>query len=257
MELIDTHAHLTFAELESDIDAVISRSKAAGVTAWVTVGTDPPQIQKTLALVPRFDNMYAALGIHPHYAKDVTTADLDTLKDLAKTDKVVAIGETGLDFHYNFSAQDAQKKIFGAQLQIAVELQKPVIIHCRNAFEETLAILDDFPDTLPNVVFHCFSGTADQAALLLERGCHISFTGIVTFKNAGQTRSAAALVGLDRLMIETDCPYISPEPMRKQKINEPALLIHTAKKIAELKNLTLEDFAAATIATGKRFFNLP
>jgi TatD DNase family protein len=257
MELIDTHAHLTFAELENDIDAVIARSKAAGVTAWITVATDPPQIQKTLALVPRFDNMYAALGVHPHYAKDVTTADLDALKDLAKTDKVVAIGETGLDFHYNFSAQDAQKQIFVAQLQIATELQKPVIIHCRNAFEETLAILDDFLDTLPNVVFHCFSGTADQAELLLERNCHISFTGIVTFKNAGQTRAAATLIGLDRLMIETDCPYICPEPMRNQKINEPALLIHTAKKIAELKNITLEDFTAATAATGKRFFNLP
>ena len=135
MELIDTHAHLTFAELESDIDAVISRSKAAGVTSWVTVATDPTQIQKTLALVPRFDNMHAALGMHPHYAKDVTAADLDALKDLAKTDRVVAIGETGLDFHYNFSAQDAQKQIFISQIQIAAELQKPVIIHCRNAFE--------------------------------------------------------------------------------------------------------------------------
>jgi len=257
MELIDTHCHLTFDDLIRDVDGVIARSKAVGVTGWLTVGTDPQQNRKAIELADKFENMYAAVGIHPHDAKDVTAETLAQLKELTLNEKVVAIGETGLDYHYNFSPQTDQKRAFAAQLTIAKELNLPVIIHCREAFDETMEILDRFGCGLKGVVFHCFSGSAEQAKIVLDYGFYISFTGVVTFKNAEATRQAAKIVPVDRLMLETDCPYMSPEPMRKQKINEPALMLHTAEYLAELKGMDLTDFANAVTATSKTFFALP
>jgi len=179
------------------------------------------------------------------------------LKELAQSEKVVAIGETGLDFHYNLSPHQDQKRAFAAQLKIAKELNLPVIIHCREAFDQTMEILAQHGRGLRAVVFHCFSGSAEQAKIVLDYGFYISFTGVITFKNAELTRRAAKIVPVDRLMLETDCPYMSPEPMRKQKINEPALMIHTAKYLAELKGMDLADFANAVTATSKTFFSLP
>ena len=257
MELIDTHCHLGFDELAGDVEAVVARSKAAGVTGWITVGTDTQQNRKTVQLADKFENMYAAVGIHPHDAKDATAETMAELKELAQNEKVVAIGETGLDFHYNYSEPPDQKRVFAAQLKIAEELNLPVIVHCREAFDETIDILKDHANAVSKVVFHCFSGSAQQAKIVLDYGFHISFTGIVTFKNAEKTRDAAKIVPLDRLMVETDCPYMSPEPMRKQKINEPALMIHTAAFLAELKAMDLADFAKAVTATSRAFFGLP
>jgi len=257
MELIDTHCHLTFDDLARDIDTVIARSIDAGVTAWITVGTDPDQNQKAIALAKKFDNMYAAIGIHPHDAKDVTGQTLRQLKVLAQNRKVVAIGETGLDFHYDHSPRDRQADVFAKHLQLAGELALPVIIHSREAFDETMKILQKTGPDPKKVVFHCFSGSPEQAKIVLGAGYYISFTGVVTFRNAENTRQAAKLVPLDRLMLETDCPYMSPEPMRKQRINEPALMLHTAKFLAELKQIPFDDFAAAATATSKYFFSLP
>ncbi len=260
MELIDTHCHLTYEPLAGDIENVLARSKAAGVAGWITVGTDEGHNRKTLELAQKYDNMYAAVGIHPNNAQDVTGGIIADFKALARYEKVVAIGETGLDFHYNLSNQSAQIRAFSNQLQIAADLNLPVIIHCRDAFNETMEILSQFlqiKGRLRGVVFHCFSGTADEARIVLNCGFYISFTGSVTFKNAQNIRQAAEIVPIDRLMIETDCPYMSPEPMRKQKINEPALLIHTAKFIADLKKMPLADFAGAVTATSKSFFGLP
>jgi TatD DNase family protein len=258
MELIDTHCHLTFAELEPDVEAVVARSKAAGVTGWITVGTDRQQIKKAIALIPGYDNMYAALGIHPHYAKDASPQDLSFLKTAAQADKVVAIGETGLDFHYNFSEAEIQKEVFKAQLAIAAELALPIVVHSRNAFDDTIQILDDFEGKLKGVVIHCYSGTAEQAKLILQRGFYISFTGIVTFtKKVNETIDAAKLVPLDKMMVETDCPYISPEPVRNKRPCEPAFMVHTVRKLAELKGMDFEDFASEVTATSKFFFNLP
>jgi len=256
MELIDTHCHLTFDGLIQDIDGVIARSKAAGVTSWITVGTDMQENQKTVELTEKYDNMYAAVGMHPHDAKDLSADTLTELKELAQSKKVVAIGETGLDYHYNFSKQTDQKRAFAAQLTIAKELNLPVVIHCREAFDQTMEILDRFGRGLKSVVFHCFSGSARQAKIVLDYGFYISFTGVVTFKNAELTRQAAEIVPLDRLMLETDCPYMSPEPMRKQKINEPALMLHTAKYLAELKDMDLTDFANAVTATSRAVFQI-
>jgi len=265
MELIDTHCHLTFEPLAGDVENVIARSRSAGVTGWITIGTDTQQNQKAVELANKFENMYAAAGIHPHYAKDVTANDIAELKKLAQDLKVVAIGETGLDFHYDFSDRTSQQRIFVEQLKIACEMNLPVIIHCREAFDETIKTLEQFGSGLPSgmayaikkVVFHCFSGSVEQAKIVLARGWHISLTGVVTFKNANKTREVAKLVPIERLMIETDCPYMSPEPMRKQKVNEPALMIHTARFIAELKNMDLDSFAKAVTATSRDFFNLP
>jgi len=257
MKLIDTHCHLTFEQLADDVEAVVARSIAAGVVGWLTVGTDPQQNRKAIELADKFENMYAAVGIHPHDAKDLTADTLTELKELAQSENVVAIGETGLDFHYNFSKHPDQKRAFAAQLKIAKELNLPVIIHCREAFDETMEILAQHGRGLRAVVFHCFSGSAEQAKIVLNYDFYISFTGVVTFKNAEATRQAAKIVPTDRLMLETDCPYMSPEPMRKQKINEPALLIHTAKFLADLKQTSLDKFADNTTETAKKFFNLP
>ena len=260
MELIDTHCHLTFEQLAGDIDAVVDRSRAAGVAGWITVGTDPQHNRKAVELANRFENMYAAVGIHPHDAKDVEAGTMAELKELAGSEKVVAIGETGLDFHYDFSPRQDQRRVFEAQLEISRELNLPVIIHCREAFDETIDILEQFigiEGRLKSVVFHCFSGSARQARIVLDHGFYISFTGVVTFKNAEQARQAAKIVPTDRLMLETDCPYMSPAPMRKQKINEPALMVHTARFLAELKEMSPADFAEAVTAASKNFFDLP
>jgi TatD DNase family protein len=257
MNLIDTHCHLTFEPLAGEVEPVIERSRAAGVTGWITVGTEIEDDRKAAALAERFDNMYAAVGIHPHEAKNVTGEILAELRELAQRLKVVAIGETGLDFYRNLSPEDDQRRVFVAQLNIAKELNLPVIVHSRDAFEETVDILERFGSGLKGVVFHCFGGSAEQAKAVLGMGYHISFTGVVTFKNAVKTRQAAQVVPLDRLMLETDCPYMSPEPVRSQKTNEPAFLVHTAKFLAELMGMDLANFVESVTSTTRNFFGLP
>jgi len=260
MDLIDTHCHMTYEPLAGEIEAVVARSQAAGVTGWIAIGTGAEHNRKAVAMAERFENMYASIGIHPHDAKDVTAAALAELRDLAQSTKVVALGETGLDFHYELSPKPDQRRAFTAQLEIARELNLPVVIHSRDAFDETMDILEQFIQLhgrLRGVVFHCFSGSAEEARIVLDHGFYVSFTGVVTFKNAEKTRAAASAVPFEKLMIETDCPYLSPEPMRKQKTNEPALMIHTARFLAELKQMPLSDFAQAVTAASRSFFGLP
>ena len=256
MTLIDTHCHLTFQPLSEDVPGVVERSRAVGVASWITIGTLLEDSRRAVELAGRYENMYAAVGIHPHDAQSADLRALEELKQVARQEKVVAIGETGLDFHYNFSKQPDQKRVFEAHLDIARELGLPVVIHSRNAFDETMEILDRCGEGLAGVVFHCFSGSADQARMVLDKGYFVSFTGVITFKNAETTRDAARIVPLDRLMIETDCPYMSPEPVRSRKPNEPALMIHTARFLAQLKGVSLEDLAAATTRTAVGFFRL-
>jgi TatD DNase family protein len=256
MHLIDTHAHLTFEGLIENIDAVVKRAFDADVMQIITVATEAKEFNSVFDLSRGYDNVYAAMGIHPHHAQETTDSDIDVLEAFAKNDNVVAVGETGLDFHYNFSKQDSQREIFIKQLNIAAKNDKPVIIHSRNAFEETLEILDQFEGKIKNIVFHCYSGDEQQTRLLLDRGYYISFTGIVTFKNAELARVAAKIVPADRMMLETDCPYMSPVPMRNQKINEPALMRHTAEFIAELKGIPFEDFCGQVENTSRQFFGI-
>jgi TatD DNase family protein len=255
--LLEPHCHLAFAQFAGDIDAVVERSRAAGVTGWVTIGTNTQENRKAVELAGRFENMYATVGIHPHYAQNATADDFAEMKRLAQNQKVVAIGETGLDFHYAFSKQNDQKRVFAEQLELARQMNLPVVVHSRDAFDDTIEILDRFGEGVKRVVFHCFGGSAEQARIVIEKGFYISFTGAVTFKNAENLRQVAALVPLGRLMVETDCPYMSPEPMRKQKINEPALMVHTVKRLAELKEMDLADFVDSVTAVSRNFFDLP
>ncbi|MGD0784298.1 MAG: TatD family hydrolase [Sedimentisphaerales bacterium] len=257
MELIDTHAHLTYKGLMESLAEVLQRSAHAGITKCIAIGTDAEHNEKVISITEKHPNLYAVLGIHPHHASEYKAADLQRLKELTKHEKVVALGETGLDFHYNLSKPDAQKDLFKTFLEIAAEKKLPIIIHTRDAFDETMEIIDKFADKNTKIVFHCWGGTVEQTQIVLEKGFYISFTGIVTFKNAEQARETAKIVPPGRMMIETDSPFMSPEPMRKQKINEPALLVHTAAKIAELKQMPLEIFAREVTKTTKQFFNLP
>jgi TatD DNase family protein len=254
MNLIDAHCHLTYEQL-ADIDAVIGRSIDAGVTGWITIGTDVEESNKAVELAGKFENMFATVAIHPHEAKSADPSTIAQIKGLAQNKKVVAIGETGLDYHYDFSTPQQQRDCLIRHLEIAAELNLPVVIHSREAFDETVKILES--NGAKKVVFHCFSGSAEQAKMVLDKGWHISLTGVVTFKNAEKTREVAKYVPIERLMIETDAPYLSPEPMRKQKVNEPALLVHTAKFIAELKGMELAEFAKQVTTTTKQFFALP
>jgi TatD DNase family protein len=256
MNLIDTHCHLTFEPLAADVPGVVERSRTAGVGGWITIGTLLEDSRRAVELAGRYENMYAAVGIHPHDAQSADSRALEELKEVARQEKVVAIGETGLDYHYNFSKQPDQERVFAAHLDIARELDLPVVIHSRNAFDETMEILNRCGGGLAGVVFHCFSGSAEQARMVLDRGYFVSFTGVVTFKNAEATREAARIVPLDRLMIETDCPYMSPEPVRGRKPNEPSLMVHTANFLAHLKGLSPEDLSKATTRTAVGFFRL-
>ena len=255
--MIDTHCHLTFEELENDMDSVLERSINAGVTGWITIGTDTRHNEKAAKLAQSYDNMYAAVGIHPHYAKDITADDIEILNQLAVGEKIVAVGETGLDFHYNLSPAQQQKELFIKHLEIAKKLDLPVVIHSRNAFDETISVLDDFAKGIEKIVFHCFGGDLQQAKVVIDKGYYVSFTGVVTFHSADVARDVVRNVPAERIMLETDCPYMSPAPMRKQKINEPALMAYTAKFIAELKGINFDSFAELTTKTSKDFFNLP
>ena len=256
MELIDTHAHLTYEELESQIDLVLARSRSAGVVEWITIGTDREHIERAIRLANRFPGMWVGLGFHPHYANDVTEADLAFLKAALQGEKVVAVGETGLDYHYDNVVPENQKRIFRAHLDIAAELNKPVIVHTRQAFEDSMAILSEFDSQLCGVVIHCYGGDAEQTRIVLERGYSVSFTGTVTFKRSDALREVAKMIPPEKMMLETDCPFISPEPMRRIQPNEPSLMVHTAKCLAELHGLSVEKFAHITAQNSRNFFKL-
>ncbi len=256
MNLIDTHAHLTFEELSGQLDDVLARSVDAGVTRWITVGTHVADNEQVLRLIDKYDNMYGALGYHPHDAKDISDADMELLKQQAAHIKVLAIGECGLDYHYMHSPAETQQRIFRVHLDIAADIQKPVVIHTREAFDESMAILAEYAGRLKNVVIHCYGGDVEQTRLVLDRGYYISFTGTVTFKRSEALREVAKMIPLDRLMIETDCPYISPHPKRNIRPNEPALLIHTAQCLADVHGMEVEEFAQKITQTSEVFFGL-
>lgn len=254
--MIDTHAHLTYPELASQIDAVLKRSIEAGVTHWVTIGTGRDECGRALELAGRYENMFAGLGFHPHYANDITDDDVLYLRAACEDQRVKAVGETGLDYHYDNCIVENQKRIFRAHLEIAAQVGKPVVIHTRNAFDDTMDILHEYRDRLVRVVIHCYGGDEAQTQRVLDRGYYISFTGTVTFKRNEALRQVARMIPPDRLMIESDCPFISPEPVRKIQPNEPALIVHTARCLADVHQLLFEDFAAKVTETSRRFFEL-
>ena len=256
MKLIDSHCHLTFEGLHETLEDVLQRSRANAVDTWVTIGTNQAQSLDAVTLAQRVEGIHATVGLHPHEAKDLSDALMTQMEAWASLECVVALGEMGLDYYYDFSPRDRQAQAFAEQLALAARLNMPVVIHTRDAFDETLGILKDFDGALDRVVLHCFTGDVEQARAGLDRGYFISFSGVVTFKNARSVREAALYVPMDRLMIETDCPYLSPAPMRKQKVNEPALLIHTARFLAQLKQVDLAELAQQTRHNTQHFYGL-
>jgi len=250
--MLDSHCHLTYPQLASQIDAVLARAAEAGVVRMVTIGTSLDDAQRALALCQRHPHIRCAAGIHPHHAAEASEGWVQALRRIHEDPCVLAVGEMGLDYHYDFAPRDRQRQVFMQQLELARELGKPVIIHCREATDECLAVLADFPD-IP-AVFHCFTGSLDEARRVLDRGYLIGLTGVVTFKRSEELREVAAFVPAERLLVETDAPYLSPEPMRRQKVNEPALVVHTARALAVVRKQALEDIDRLTTDNALRFF---
>jgi TatD DNase family protein len=253
--LIDTHCHLTYPGLFETLPAVLARAQAAGVERIVTIGTHPADHQKALSVTRQHPQVFAALGIHPHHAAETEEGYEGVLEHaLRHNNKIVALGECGLDYHYDFAPKLLQKGVFINQLEMARRLSVPVILHVREAHADALAIIEDFPEL--RVVVHCFTGTPAECDRWLAKGAFIGITGIVTYKNADDVQASARLVPPDRLFIETDAPYLSPEPVRKIKVNEPAHVAHIAAYLADLRQVPLETLATQTTANARHVFGL-
>ena len=251
--LIDSHCHLTYEGLAGQTRAVLERAQAAGVRRVVTIGTDIEDHTKVVELLRGEEMVFGALGIHPHHAAKTEEGYEAFLENrLRREEKVLAVGECGLDYHYDFSPKLLQKGVFRNQLEMARRVGKPVILHVREAHADALAIMEDFAEL--KFVVHCFTGTPAECAAWVAMGAYVGITGIVTYKNAADVQEAARLVPADRLLVETDAPYLSPEPVRKNKVNEPANVKHTAEFVAQLRGVGLEELCRQTTENAVRFF---
>lgn len=253
MRLFDTHAHLLSEKFDEDRDALIARLPDLGIVGMIEVGTTVSDSVKAIELAEKADYIYATIGVHPHEAAEAEPDYIEQLRALAANPKVLAIGEIGLDYHYDFSPRDVQRDVFARQLELARELELPVAIHMREATQDTLAILKEHG--ISHGVMHCFSGSAETAEICVDMGLHLSFTGSVTFKNARKVVEAAAVVPLDRLMAETDCPYLSPEPVRGRR-NDPSNVRYVIEKLAEIKGIAPDEMAEINISNAKGFYNI-
>ena len=250
----DTHAHYDDPAFQEDRESLLAALPRQGVSLVVNPGCDGPSSAAAVDYARRYAHMYAAVGWHPQAAAEFTPACLDQLRLWLREPKVRAIGEIGLDYHYDDAApREVQRDVFRAQLELARELRVPVIVHDREAHGDCLALAEEFPGL--RGVFHCYSGSAEMARRLLDLGWYLSFTGAVTFKNARKAPEVLALCPLDRMMLETDAPYLSPEPFRGRR-NDSTRLPWIAQRIAEVKGISAEDVAAATAETGRRFFGI-
>jgi TatD DNase family protein len=252
---IDSHAHLDFKDYKEDFSSVLDRAKEAKVSLILNIGTTLQHSRESLEVAKKHDHIYSSVGIHPHDVKDLGSTYIDELRTLAKHPKVKAIGEIGLDYFYKNSDPALQKKCLEEQLLLAKDLNLPVSIHCRDAFKEAFEILDRVGLEEPKGVFHCFTGTKEEANQALERGFYISISGIVTFKKATALQEVVKELPLDKMLIETDCPFLAPEPYRGKR-NEPSYVVKTAEKIAALQNKTLEEVAQQTTQNAVTLFNL-
>ena len=287
--LLDSHAHLDGPQFASDLDATIQRAYDAGIRALLAIGNGdgPDDIACAIPFAERYPWIYASIGVHPHEARLLTPAHLDTMKTLAAHPRVIAIGEIGLDYWYDHSPRDIQQQAFRQQLTVAAATRLPILIHCRpsqapaagsaalpnapaagsaalpdpalstDAWEDLLAILrTDWAHTALGGVMHCFTGNLAQAKASLDLGFILSFAGNISYPKAQNIRDAAAMVPLDRFFLETDCPYLAPTPYRGKR-NEPAYVIETTRHFAQLRNLSPEDAGSLALANFHRFFNLP
>ena len=252
--LFDTHAHMNADAFDADRDQVIAGLKQTGISMVMNPGCDLESSQQAIALARQYDFFYAAVGSHPDAADAVDPDLIETYRTMCKTNpKVKAIGEIGLDYHYEDIPRDIQQRAFRMQMQLARELDLPVIIHEREAHEDGMAIIDEFPDV--KGVFHCYSGSAEMAKALIARGYYIGFTGVLTFKNARKAVEVAASVPLERIVLETDCPYMSPEPFRGKR-NDPGRLYRMAERLAEIRQLPVEEIQKITTQNGMDLYRI-
>jgi TatD DNase family protein len=251
--LVDTHCHLDFPEFDPDRDEVIKRANLSGIGYIVNIGSSIEGSRKSLELAKKYACIYAVVGIHPHEADRSGKEAVAEIRKFASADKVVAIGEVGLDYYRNFSRQENQQPLFISLIELAKELGLPLVLHSRQAEEDTLKILKRYSPL--NAVVHCFSGNESFLEQCLKMGFFVSFTCNVTYKKAENLRSVVKLAPLDRIMLETDCPYLSPEG-RRGKRNEPQAVEILAEEIARIKAVSVDEVANATTANAKMFFNL-
>lgn len=251
--LVDSHCHLDFPDFEGEVDSLVERAREAGVGCMVTICTRPRQAEAVIALADRHESVFCAVGLHPHHVAAEGMPEEGDLVALASHPKVVGLGETGLDYHYDRSPRDLQQESFRRHIRAAAKAELPFIVHSRNADADTASILEEEAAGQIPGVMHCFSSGQALADKALELGLYISFSGIVTFRNSVALREIAADVPLDRLLVETDAPFLAPVPMRGKR-NEPAYVVHTAAVTAELKGVSDEAFAAASTDNFFRLF---
>ena len=249
----DTHAHYDDRRFNEDRDALLGSMPDAGISLILSAASNLKSAKSALKLAQKYPFMYASAGVHPHDAKSMTDETVSELEKLFAHPKVLAVGEIGLDYHYDFSPRDVQKKRFREQLELARRVKKPVIIHERESTQDTLEILRDYRELC--CVFHCFSGSWETAKIILDMGWYLSFTGVITFPNARKSLTVIENMPSDRLMIETDCPYLAPQPQRGRR-NNSLNLPYIAEKVAQVRGITLENAAALTMENGMRFFGL-
>ncbi|KAA6443746.1 TatD family hydrolase [Bacillus swezeyi] len=253
--LFDTHAHLNAEQFNDDLEDVIARAKEEKVEHIVVVGFDRPTITRAMELIEEYDFIYAAIGWHPVDAIDMTDEDLAWIKDLSSHEKVVAIGEMGLDYHWDKSPKDIQKDVFRKQIALAKEVNLPIVIHNRDATEDVVAILREEGAEEVGGIMHCFTGSAEIAKDCINMNFYLSFGGPVTFKNAKKPKEVVKQIPNDRILIETDCPFLTPHPYRGKR-NEPSYVKLVAEQIAELKGLTYEEVAVMTTENAKKLFGI-
>ncbi len=258
MELIDSHVHIDFPQFAEDREAMLERARAAGVKTLLAIGTGPgpEKLDSALPFAEQHDWIYATVGIHPHEAKGVTTQRFDQLAKLAKHPKVIAWGEIGLDYYYDHSPRETQEKVFREQMVLAKQAKLPIIIHCRDAWADCLNILGEvWQPTGLGGVLHCFSSTLEDAKRGIDMGFLISFAGNSTYPKTQNLRDIAKALPLEKILIETDSPYLAPQTYRGKR-NEPAYVAEVARTLANVRDLAPEEFAAATSANFRRFFQL-
>jgi len=249
----DTHAHYDNPKFDADRESVIAGLPEVGVSLAMNVGCDMASSRASVAFAEQYAHIYAAVGVHPHDSREMRDEDLECLKALTKHPKVVAVGEMGLDYHYDYSPRDIQKKRFQDQMELARSVALPAIVHMREAAKDAVEILQQYPD-VPGVI-HCYSGSLETAKQILDLGWYLSFTGSITYKNASKSHEVIKYMPKDRLMIETDAPYMAPVPHRGKR-NGSEYLPFIAETVANLLGITQEDAAALTKENGKRFFRI-
>ncbi len=253
--LIDSHAHLDMDNFKDDLESVIERAVEGGVDKIITIGTDLASSKKALEIAKRYDFIYSTVGFHPHDADSATDEDIEELRSMADDPKVVGWGEIGLDFFYNKSVKDRQIEILKKQLETAYDINLPVVIHNREGDKELLDVLQSCRSTGHKGVIHCFSSDLKTAEIFIDMGFYISIPGIVTFKKADTLKEVAAGIPIERLLVETDCPFLAPVPKRGKR-NEPFYVTYTAKTVAELRDMDFEELARITTANCKTLFNI-